>query len=53
LTLPGLHRQSMEMLHFRTSLCCKTGYEFEQYYKATEAGQRYRWVCDIIGCCVC
>ena len=29
---------------FRLVICCKTGCEFEQYYRSAEAGRRYRLV---------
>ena len=35
---------------FRLMLCCKTGSEFEQYYRSTEAGKRYRLVCAMCTC---
>ena len=39
-----IDRIIVSLTTFRLPLCCKTGQEFEQYYKAVEAGQRYRYI---------
>jgi hypothetical protein len=45
--LSGIHvvKSHCPAGHAMDSLCCKSGQEFEEYYRAIETGESFRWFC--------